>query len=124
MANRPLIAVVDDDDSSRESLEGLFKSVGFDVRAFASAEEFLNWDHIGDADCLILDVVMPGMSGIELHRQLLDSHREMPVIFITAHGSAEEMRSTALANGARDYLIKPLSEDELLDAIQKALRSK
>ena len=123
MANRSLISVVDDDESVRESIVGLMRSVGFEVRAFASAEEFLNSD-LSDPDCLILDVRMPGMDGIELHGHLLASHREIPVIFITAHGSEEELRSRALANGAVDYLIKPLSEDELLSAVHRALSSK
>jgi FixJ family two-component response regulator len=121
MANRPLISVVDDDESVREAIEGLIRSVGFAVKIFASAEEFLNSDHLSDTDCLILDVRMPGMDGIELHRHLLASHREMPVIFITAHGSDDWARSRALANGAVDFLSKPLSEDELLSAIRKAL---
>jgi len=124
MANRNLISIVDDDESVRESLEGLMKSMGFATNTFASAEAFLNSDHLSDTDCLILDVRMPGMDGIELHRHLLASHPEMPVIFITAHGSDEEMRSSALANGAVDYLIKPLSAEEVLDAVHKALSSK
>ena len=123
MANRSLISVVDDDESVRESIVGLMRSVGFVVRAFASAEEFLKSD-LNDTGCLILDVRMPGMDGMELHRHLLASHCEIPVIFITAHVSEEELRSRALANGAVDYLIKPLSEDELLNAVHRALNSK
>ena len=124
MANVPLIAVVDDDESVRESLDGLFRSVGFAVKVFASAEEFLNADHHGDVDCLLLDVRLPGMNGIELHRHLVAHHCEIPVVFITAHGSEEAVRSQALRNGAVDYLIKPLSEDTVLDALHKALRAK
>jgi len=124
MVNSSLISVVDDDESVRESLEGLISSVGFAVNTFASAQEFLNSDRLSDTDCLILDVRMPGMDGIELHRHLLASHREIPVIFITAHGSDEEMRSRALANGAVDYLIKPLSPEEVLTAVHRALSSK
>src|SRR5208337_2574629 len=124
MANVPLISVVDDDESVRESLDGLFRSVGFAVRVFASAEEFLNWNHLCDTDCLLLDVRMPGMSGIELQRHLVASQCEIPVIFITAHGSEEGVRSQALKNGAVDYLIKPLSEDTVLNAIHTALSSK
>jgi FixJ family two-component response regulator len=124
MANRPLISVVDDDDSVRESLHSLLRSLGYAVRVFASAEEFLNSDHLCNTDCLILDVVMPGMNGIELRRHLLASHCETPVIFITAHGSDEEVRSRALSEGAVDYLIKPFSEDVLLNAVRKALSSK
>ena len=124
MANPSLISVVDDDDSVRESLDGLFRSVGFIVKVFASAEEFLNSDHLRATDCLILDVRMPGMNGIELHRHLIANHYEMPVIFITAHGSDGEVRQRALKNGALAYLDKPLSEDALLKAVDKALSSK
>ena len=125
MPNPSLISVVDDDDSVRKSLEGLMRSVGFAVKTFASAEEFLNSDHhLRDTDCLILDVRMPKMNGIELHRHLIANHYEMPVIFVTAHGSDEEVRSEALKNGAVDYLDKPLSEDALLKAVDTALSSK
>jgi FixJ family two-component response regulator len=124
MANPPLISVVDDDYSIRESLQGLIRSVGFAAKVFASAEEFLNSDHLQDTDCLILDVRMPGMNGIELHRHLVASHYEMPVVFITAHGSDEEARSRAFRNRAVDYLLKPLSEDTLLNAVHEALSSK
>ena len=124
MANPPLISVVDDDDSVRESLDGLFRSVGFIAKVFASAEEFLNSDHLRTTDCLILDVRMPGMNGVELHRHLIANNFEMPVIFITAHGSDGEVRARALKNGALAYLDKPLSEDALLKAVDEALTSK
>ena len=122
MANLPLISVVDDDDSVRESLRGLIRSVGFAVKVFASAEEFLNSDHLRNTHCLILDVRMPGMNGLELQRQLAASDRKIPVIFITAHGD-EEVRSRALNGGAVDYLLKPFSEEALLNAIDAALKS-
>ena len=124
MATHPLISVVDDDDSFRESLQSLLRSVGFAAGVFVSAEEFLNSDHLGDTDCLILDVRLPGMNGIELHRHLVADHYELPVIFITAHGSDEEVRSRALRDGAVDYLIKPFTEDALLNAVRAALSSK
>ena len=124
MATRPLISVVDDDDSVRESLQSLLRSFGYAVEVFASAEEFLHSDHLYNTGCLILDVVMPGMNGIELRRHLLATHCETPVVFITAHGSDEEVRSRALSDGAVDYLIKPFSEDVLLNAVRKALSSK
>lgn len=124
MARRPLISVVDDDESVRESLQSLLRSVGFAVKVFASAEEFLNWDHPRDTDCLVLDVMLPRMNGMELHRHLLASHCGMPVIFITAHGSDEALRSRALSNGGVGYLIKPFNEDALLNAIHTALGSK
>src|SRR3984957_20774705 len=104
MAKRPLISVVDDDDSVRESLQSLLRSLGYAVKVFASAEEFLNSDHFCNTDCLILDVVMPGMNGIELRRHLLANHCETPVVFITAHGSDKELRSQALGAGPVDYL--------------------
>ena len=122
MANLPLISVVDDDDSVRESLRGLIRSVGFAVKVFASAEEFLNSDHLRNTHCLILDVRMPGMNGLELQRQLAANDRKIPVIFITAHGD-EEVRSRALNGGAVDYLLKPFSEEALLNAIDAALKS-
>jgi FixJ family two-component response regulator len=81
----PLVSVVDDDVSVRKSLDRLIRSARLGVRVFASAEEFLNSDHPCGADCLILDVRLPGMSGIELHRHLLASRCDVPVIFITAH---------------------------------------
>jgi FixJ family two-component response regulator len=123
MANLPLISVVDDDDSVRESLGGLIRSVGFAVKVFASAEELLNSDHLRITDCLILDVRMPGMNGLELQRRLATSDRKIPVIFITAHGD-EEVRSRALNGGAVDYLLKPFSEEALLNAINTALKSR
>src|SRR5208337_3380488 len=124
MAKVPLISVVDDDESVRESLDGLIRSVGFAVKVFASAEEFLSSDHWCDIDCLLLDVRLPGMNGIELHRHLVANHCEIPVVFITAHGSEEGVRSQAFRNGAVDYLIKPLNEDTVLNAVHTALSSK
>jgi len=120
VAKAALISVVDDDDSVRESLRGLLRSVTFGVAVFASAEEFLSSHRIGETDCLILDVRMPGMSGLELQRRLAASHPEMPIIFITSHGD-EELRSRALNSGAVDYLLKPFSEEPLLDAVHTAL---
>ncbi len=123
MANLPLISVVDDDESVRESLSGLIRSVGFGVLVFASAEELLTSDRLPDTDCLILDVRMPGMNGLELQRQLAASHMSIPVIFITAHGD-EETRVRALNGGAVDYLLKPFSEEALLNAINTALKTR
>ena len=123
MANLPLISVVDDDDSVRESLSGLIRSVGFGVMVFASAEEFLTSDRLPDTDCLILDVRMPGMNGLELQRRLATNHSAIPIIFITAHGD-EETRVRALNGGAVEYLLKPFSEEALLSAIDAALKSK
>jgi len=123
MGNLPLISVVDDDDSVRESLSGLIRSIGFGAMVFASAEEFLTSDRLSDTDCLILDVRMPGMNGLELQRRLATNHFTIPVIFITAHGD-EEARVRALNGGAVEYLLKPFSEEALLSAIDTALKSK
>jgi len=120
MAQRPLIAVVDDDHSIRESLGGLFRSVGFAAQGFCSAAALLQSDDLPRTDCVILDVRMPGMSGLELQRQLVASHPDVPVIFMTAHDDART-RSQALSGGAAAYLIKPFSEEALLDAVRAAL---
>jgi FixJ family two-component response regulator len=118
----PLAAVVDDDISVRESLQSLIRSAGLEVRVFASAEEFLNSVHPRNADCLILDVRLPGMSGIELHRQLMARSCKVPAIFITAHGYDERTRSQTHSEWTVACLTKPFSEDELFDAVQAALK--
>ena len=118
----PLAAVVDDDISVRESLEGLIRSAGLEVKVFASAEEFLNSVHPRKADCLILDVRLPGMSGIELHRQLMARSCKVPAIFITAHGYDDRTRSQTHSDWTVTCLTKPFSEDELFDAVQLALK--
>jgi FixJ family two-component response regulator len=115
-----LISIVDDDQSVRQGLRRLLTSVGFTVNTFASGEEYLNSDQLGKADCLILDIRMSGMSGIELHRQLVANHSELPTIFITAH-EEETVRAQASGVGAITVLIKPFSEEALLKAIGKAL---
>jgi FixJ family two-component response regulator len=120
----PLISVVDDDHSVRESLARLIRSVGFGALVFRSAEEFLSAGQACQADCLILDIRMPGMNGLELQRELSATDRHLPVIFITAHGSDEEVRGQALGAGAVDYLLKPLEEEKVLKAIDVALSSK
>ncbi len=118
----PLISVVDDDISVRESLESLIRSVGMEVRVFASAEDFLNSAHARKADCLILDVRLPGMSGVELHHRLLARGCRVPVAFITAHASDDRARSEAASDYTVAYLTKPFDEDELLDAVHAALK--
>jgi FixJ family two-component response regulator len=123
----PLVSVVDDDVSVRRSLDRLLRSVSLEVRVFASAEEFLEFldlDHPRKADCLILDVRLPGISGVELHRCLLARRCNVPVIFITAHGSDDRARSEAASDWTVAYLTKPFSGDELLDAVQVALKRK
>ena len=120
----PLVEVVDDDISVRESLESLIRSVGLEVRLFASAEEFLNSAHPRKADCLIFDVRLPGMSGTELHHHLMALKSNVPVVFITAHGSDNRARSEAVSEWTVAYLTKPISGDEFLDAVNAALKWK
>ena len=117
-----LISVVDDDVWVRESLDSLIRSVGQEVRVFASAEEFLNSAHPRKADCLILDVRLPGMSGIELQHYLVTHKCKLPVIFITAHASDDHARSEAASDWTVAYLTKPFSEEELLGAVDAALK--
>jgi len=121
--DRPLVSVVDDDESVRESLPDLLREFGFAAQAFASAEEFLASDFIDDTSCLILDVAMPGMSGPDLHRELLRRKQEIPTVFITAHGS-EATRPQLIAQGAVDCLLKPFSDTVLREAIDTALRTR
>ena len=118
----PLVAVVDDDVSVRKSLNRLIRSVRLDVEVFASAEEFLKSAPALKPDCLVLDVSLPGMSGIELHHHLLARRSNVPIIFITAHGSDERARSEAASDWTVAYFIKPFSADELLDAVNVALK--
>jgi FixJ family two-component response regulator len=121
MADASLIAVVDDDESPRESLEGLLASFGYAVEVFSSAEAFLHSDALGKADCLILDVSMPGMSGPELQRELIRRELKIPTIFITAHRD-ERVISRIMADGAVACLLKPFSTDSVLEKIDEALK--
>jgi len=123
LTKNPFISVVDDDDSVREALGALLRALEFEVGLFASALEFLRSDRVRKTDCLILDVRMPGMSGVELQRRLVETYRDVPVIFITAHGD-EERRARALKGGAVDYLLKPFSEESLMNAVRTALSEK
>ena len=118
---RSLIAVVDDDESIRESLPDLLRELGFEVQAFASAEEFLRSAELSRTRCLVLDIKMPGMSGPELARELARRHRGIPIVFITAHGD-ETIRPRLIAEGAVECLFKPFSETALLGAITTALK--
>jgi FixJ family two-component response regulator len=118
----PLVAVVDDDVSVRESLESLIRSVKLEARVFGSAEEFLDAVHARRADCLILDVQLPGMSGFELHHELRTRKCKLPVIFMTAHGYDDRVKGEACSDWTVAFLTKPFSEDELLDAVQAALK--
>ncbi len=121
---KPVIAVVDDDISVRESLESLIRSVGMAVTVFTSAEEFLKSAHRSKAQCLILDVRLPGMNGFELQHELLVGSYRVPVVFMTAHGYDERARSKSASDWTVAYLTKPFGEDELLDAVRAALEWK
>jgi FixJ family two-component response regulator len=121
MVIRSLVSVVDDDESVRESLPDLLRELGFAVQAFASAEEFLASDCVGQTRCLILDIAMPGMSGPDLQRELTRRGQEIPIVFITAHKD-ETVRPSMLARGAVECLFKPFSETALLEAVNAALR--
>ena len=113
------ISIVDDDASMRDAIRGLLRSAGFDADVFASAEEFLTSARLHGTSCLVLDVRMPGMSGIELQERLIASSHAIPIIFITAHADEDE-RARALDRGAIDCLQKPFSDDALLEAIARA----
>jgi FixJ family two-component response regulator len=120
----PRVSIVDDDESVREAINSLLRSVGLHAEVFASAEEFLSSGYQHNAECLILDVRMPGMSGLQLQDQLTCAKCDIPIIFITAHISDTQARTRALQAGAVDFLIKPFSEEALLNDIYTALRSK
>ena len=122
MIARPaLIAVVDDDEFLRESLQDLLRELGYAVTAFGSGEAFLASDTISQTSCAILDIAMPGMSGPELQRELGSRRLAIPVIFITAHGD-QVVRSRLIQQGAVDCLFKPFTEAALLGALHEALR--
>jgi FixJ family two-component response regulator len=120
VSEEPLVCVADDDSLIRNSTERLIHSLGFRVKAFASAEEFGSAGCLEETACLILDVRMPGMGGIELQRQLASRHRQIPVIFITAYED-DVIQTQAIRGGAVAVLIKPFSEEDLLHALDTAL---
>jgi FixJ family two-component response regulator len=120
--NARLIAIVDDDESMRSAIEGLLKVTGLPARAFASAEEFLKSGQQHRATCLIADIRMPGMSGLELQAHLNAERCRIPTIFITAHGD-EKMRLQALRAGAVEFLSKPFDDEALLESVRAALKS-
>ena len=116
-----VISIVDDDISVRRSTRRLLRSSGFRAEAFASAEEFLDSNSAGETACLILDLRMPGMNGLELQRRLAENGNRLPIIFLSAHASEEDERS-ALRAGAVQFLRKPISKEALLSAIREALK--
>ena len=122
-APRPIIGnigIVDDDEPLREALGSVLKAAGFDTAAFPSAEDFLNSPHWASTSCLLLDVRLPGMSGIELHRHLVDARSAIPVIFVTAHGDTS-LRDLVMNAGASAFLNKPVRSDALLKEIRAAI---
>jgi len=117
----PLICIVDDDASIADSTRYLVGAFGFRAEAFSSAQEFLSSSLFEETKCLILDVRMPGMDGLELQRHLANNDQRIPIVFVTAHASDNERRQ-AMTGGAVDFLLKPFSEDALFAAIQEALQ--
>jgi FixJ family two-component response regulator len=114
-----LVAIVDDDDSVRSTLKELLRAAGFSSQTFASAEDFLESGHRQDTACLITDMRMPGMSGLELQARLNAERCKIPTIFITAHGD-EEMRFQALRAGAVEFLPKPFDDEVLIESVRAA----
>ena len=117
-----LVAILDDDELMRGALQGLLKAVGLPAQAFASAEEFLKSDERQQIACLIADIRMPGMSGLELQAELNNERCRIPIIFITAHGD-EKMRMQALRAGAVEFLAKPFDDEVLLESVRAALEN-
>ena|SRR5882724_2881707 len=120
MRGEPLVSMVDDDPSVRSSTRRLLRSSGMRTEVFASAEEFLQSGHVAETGCLILDMTMPGMNGLELQRRLAETGRLMPIVFLSARASEQEER-LALQAGASSFLRKPVSKEALLNAIRAAL---
>src|SRR6202158_117973 len=116
------VAIVDDDELMRGALQGLLKAVGLPAQAFASAEEFLESGQQQQTACLIADIRMPGMSGLELQAKLNAEHCKIPTIFITAHGDTR-MRMQALRAGAVEFMAKPFDDEVLLESVRAALES-
>ena len=117
---RQLLSVVDDDEMLRESLPELLREFGFAARAFSSGQEFLSADYVDQTRCLILDVAMPGMSGLDLQDELKRRGQAIPIIFITGQKD-EDVRKRAFRQGAVKFLYKPFSDSALLDAVNAAL---
>jgi FixJ family two-component response regulator len=120
VSERPLVSLVDDDESVRESLPDLLKEFGFAARVFSSAEEFLLSNSLGQTKCLILDVAMPGMTGLDLQLELGRRGHRIPLIFITGQKD-ETIRDQALKRGAVRFLYKPFSDTALLEALNEAI---
>jgi len=115
-----VISIVDDDESVRDATKGLVRSLGYVAATFASGEEFLNSDRVNDTSCLISDVQMPGLDGLELQSRLTAMGRRIPIIFVTAF-PREQVRARALKAGAAGFLSKPYSDESLIVCLDRAL---
>ena len=118
--NQEIVHLIDDDEGLRRALTRLLKLEGYEVRAFANAADFLKASHAQEVGCLLLDVVMPGLDGLELQRRLLRSGATVPIVFLTGHGDIS-MTVRAIKAGAIDFLTKPVEDTELLRAVRHAL---
>jgi len=121
LSHQPLISIIDDDRSVREATNGLVRSLGYATAVFASAEEYLQSNHVPGTSCVITDLHMPGLSGTDLQSRLIAEGREIPVIIVTAY-SDETTRAQALDAGAIAFLSKPFSEECLIECLDKALK--
>ena len=119
-AGAPTVFIIDDDRGMRQSIQDLVESVGLHAESFATGGEFLNRKRTNDPSCLVLDVRLPQMSGLDFQRQLAEAGMQIPIIFVTAHGDVP-MSVRALKSGAVEFLTKPFRDQDLLDAIQQAL---
>lgn len=119
-ARQALVAVVDDDESVRTAIGSLFRSMGSRTELFGGGEDFLSAPNLREFSCLVLDVQMPGMDGLELQLRLAAASHPIPIIFVTAYGD-EKTRARALRGGAVSFLSKPFSEDALLEAVRSAI---
>jgi FixJ family two-component response regulator len=120
-AGAPTVFIIDDDRGMRQSIQDLVESVGLHAESFATSGEFLKRKRTNDPSCLVLDVRLPQMSGLDFQRQLAETGMQIPIIFVTAHGDVP-MSVRALKSGAVEFLTKPFRDQDLLDAIQQALQ--
>jgi FixJ family two-component response regulator len=117
------VAIVDDDESIRAALQGFMKEAGLPAQSFASAEDFLASGNLNRVGCLVADIRMPGMSGLELQARLNAERHRIPIVFVTAHGD-ESMKMQALRAGAVEFLAKPFNEEVLLDCVRAAMENR
>jgi FixJ family two-component response regulator len=120
LSKAPLIAIVEDDEFFRESMRRLMRSLGYPVEAFRSAADFLSSRRLDETACLITDIQMPGMTGIELHARLIEAGHKIPTILVTAYPD-EARRARALKDGVVCHLVKPFDDNDLMDCVRKAI---